>query len=538
MFFVNFLIFSSLTAGILAISAKVDLSQVSDGYRGQIHVENGDSVQLNLKKSIAPVFHPNFKITSISGNIQTDVTPPVEVLEGIENSIFEDPENGAVLRVGQDGTELHGIVGNMRIKKVDGAHEISHVTDHVDKGGKTDYRNIPGDTQDWLQPNFTRSSSSRIGIQAMATVELLIFVDFATYTLFGADIARIAEYKALFIKGVSSIFATNADPTVTLQIVTMIVITSPADQPFVENNKAGGVIVSLEGIFFDFNTYLVANAANHPGYDVAALMTAEAVGPEEPIGIAFVGGGCNPLYKGTVSQDRFASFIGVRLLAHELGHKLGSDHDGELGGAACSQQDRYIMHPVIGPLGGENRFRFSECSKRMMQNFLSLPRASCLSTKNFLGTPWSSPPNLPGDLVDLNAICRNVIGRPNAAVDPTARPDQLCSNVRCQWVAPCNPPIDMASCTMTTDLGTPGPDGAPCGANGKCQLGRCVGVEGPVQPPPVPFTCKVEGTFKHDNCRQYYRCVKIGASLYTYVMTCPSGSYFNAGTSKCVLGNC
>lgn len=51
MFFVNFLIFSSLTAGILAISAKVDLSQVSDGYRGQIHVENGDSVQLNLKKS-------------------------------------------------------------------------------------------------------------------------------------------------------------------------------------------------------------------------------------------------------------------------------------------------------------------------------------------------------------------------------------------------------------------------------------------------------------------------------------------------------
>lgn len=59
----------------------------------------------------------------------------------------------------------------------------------------------------------------------MATVELLIFVDFATYTLFGADIARIAEYKALFIKGVSSIFATNADPTVTLQIVTMIVIT-------------------------------------------------------------------------------------------------------------------------------------------------------------------------------------------------------------------------------------------------------------------------------------------------------------------------
>lgn len=52
------------------------------------------------------MFHPNFKITSISGNIQTDVTPPVEVLEGIENSIFEDPENGAVLRVGQDGTEL------------------------------------------------------------------------------------------------------------------------------------------------------------------------------------------------------------------------------------------------------------------------------------------------------------------------------------------------------------------------------------------------------------------------------------------------
>ncbi|OXA48948.1 Snake venom metalloproteinase acutolysin-C [Folsomia candida] len=510
----------SATAAVLAVPARVHLTRSSEGYQAQIHVENQDSVQLNLKKSATPVFHPDFKIFSVGkdSEFHTDLTPSRQILDEIENSIYEDVRQGAVVRLVNDGAGVHGFVGNMRIYHDDGNHDISQIHDSLDQRGKSDFLEIP---EEYRQPKNLSVQSSGIGIQAVANVELFLVIDYATYLLFGAGTRRIIEYEALFIKGVGNIFATNNDPIVTFQVVGIRFMTAPAQQPFIENNKLSGVISNLENVLRQFNGYLASNTAILPNYDVAALMTAETVMRGQPIGYAFTEGSCNVNVRGAVSQDQSASFIGVRLLAHELGHTLGSTHDGtgedENG---CTQDDHFIMHPEIGPTGGENRFLFSQCSRNLMITFID--SATCLRTTNFVGTPWTVPSNTPGDLVDLNAVCRALFNRPNAVVDPTFTPDQICEGVRCQYDEACN----INNCPIRPVQFNPpsAPDGAPCGSNNG--------------PPTGPFTCTAEGTFRHTNCRMYYWCVRISGNLYTYVFTCPTGSYFNPATLKCVLGGC
>lgn len=57
------------------------------------------------------------------------------------------------------------------------------------------------------------TGKSRIGIQAVGTVELYFVIDFAMQQLFNGDPTRIIEYLALYVKSVRNIFATNDDPT-------------------------------------------------------------------------------------------------------------------------------------------------------------------------------------------------------------------------------------------------------------------------------------------------------------------------------------
>lgn len=97
--------------------------------------------------------------------------------------------------------------------------------------------------------------------------------------------------------------------------------------------------------------------------------------------------------------------------------------------------------------------------------------ATCLSIKNNPRAPWAIPLNQPGDLVDLNAFCRNSLGNPNARADPDPNiaPDDMCYSVRCEYPPPCQPPSQAAVCKARSNF--PAPDGAVCSANGVSDFG-------------------------------------------------------------------
>ncbi|KAK3585031.1 hypothetical protein CHS0354_009879 [Potamilus streckersoni] len=74
--------------------------------------------------------------------------------------------------------------------------------------------------------------------------------------------------------------------------------------------------------------------------------------------------------------------------AHELGHSLGANHDGEGKAIACKASDGFIMspkyiHDTYGTPFPKNRWTFSKCSlnsfKKTLKNKFALVRVTGLT---------------------------------------------------------------------------------------------------------------------------------------------------------------
>ncbi|XP_070378982.1 A disintegrin and metalloproteinase with thrombospondin motifs like [Dermacentor albipictus] len=65
---------------------------------------------------------------------------------------------------------------------------------------------------------------------------------------------------------------------------------------------------------------------------------------------------------------------GLLAAVHELGHSLGSPHDGSETSTSCPAGGGYIMNPYLY----KQRHVYSACSKAAMKTFLATSAASCL----------------------------------------------------------------------------------------------------------------------------------------------------------------
>ncbi|XP_035707555.1 venom metalloproteinase antarease-like TtrivMP_A [Folsomia candida] len=429
----------------------------------------------------------------------------------------------------------------------DGVHEIGEISAFVDTNA--DYVNIPGDAQNWL--NQSNLNTRTIGIQTVAVVELVLVIDFSIFTLFNGEIGTITEYYAVFVKGVNNLFATNVDPNITFQLVGIYVLESRDVQPFVENYNNFDGSFDIHGILREFSTYMTTNAANYVAYDSAALMSTENFGSIG--GVAWLGGTCSDGWKATINRDRRRTFDGVRILAHEMGHNLGSPHDGDSTSAACPLSDGYIMHTSGGM--DENRFKFSECSKDAMRSYIDSEEGSCLFVNNAVGDPLPVPDKNPGDIFSIEMYCVLTYG-PDATVKVA---NDMCASMQCRWPGPCPEPDEAYTCTWSGTNFQPAPDGASCGeadAGTICFLGKCVTLAdlptttttlAPLTSTtlrstttPIPgFVCEADGIFHYPlNCSQYIRCITIFGKMYSYLYTCPANYIFNPSNSLCSRGVC
>ncbi|XP_075529706.1 venom metalloproteinase antarease-like TtrivMP_A [Dermacentor variabilis] len=119
------------------------------------------------------------------------------------------------------------------------------------------------------------------------------------------------------------------------------------------------------------------------------------------LGFAYVGGACSALHKALVVKDMPGTFSGTHTGAHEVGHFLGSPHDGEGESKVCRAGDGYLMNSR--GTGGQLH-KFSICSVNAIREFLRSENSSCLkSNKNY---HKAFLPNKTEGIIDGEKYCK------------------------------------------------------------------------------------------------------------------------------------
>uniref|UniRef100_A0A8C4KD48 ADAM metallopeptidase with thrombospondin type 1 motif 14 n=1 Tax=Dromaius novaehollandiae TaxID=8790 RepID=A0A8C4KD48_DRONO len=134
-------------------------------------------------------------------------------------------------------------------------------------------------------------------------------------------------------------------------------------------------------------------------HDHAVFLTRQDFGPAGMQGYAPVTGMCHPLRSCTLNhEDGFSSAF---VVAHETGHVLGMEHDGQ--GNRCA--DETSMGSIMAPLvqAAFHRYHWSRCSKQELNRYIH--SYDCLLDDPF-EHQWPKLPELPGINYSMDEQCR------------------------------------------------------------------------------------------------------------------------------------
>ncbi|XP_019389517.1 PREDICTED: A disintegrin and metalloproteinase with thrombospondin motifs 3 [Crocodylus porosus] len=134
-------------------------------------------------------------------------------------------------------------------------------------------------------------------------------------------------------------------------------------------------------------------------HDHAIFLTRQDFGPAGMQGYAPVTGMCHPVRSCTLNhEDGFSSAF---VVAHETGHVLGMEHDGQ--GNRCG--DETAMGSVMAPLvqAAFHRYHWSRCSGQELKRYIH--SYDCLLDDPF-EHDWPRLPELPGINYSMDEQCR------------------------------------------------------------------------------------------------------------------------------------
>ncbi|XP_077388174.1 A disintegrin and metalloproteinase with thrombospondin motifs 2-like isoform X1 [Festucalex cinctus] len=202
-------------------------------------------------------------------------------------------------------------------------------------------------------------------------------------------------------------------------------------------------------------------------HDHAIFLTRQEFGPTGMQGYAPVTGMCHPVRSCTLNhEDGFSSAF---VVAHETGHVLGMEHDGQ--GNRCG--DEVHMGSIMAPLvqAAFHRFQWSRCSMQELGRYLH--SYDCLRDDPF-DHNWPSLPQLPGLHYSMNEQCKFDFGEGYTMC--TALQKAGLSGTQYRTFDPCKQlwcshPENPFFCK--TKKGPP-IDGTTCGNGKHCFKGHCV----------------------------------------------------------------
>ena len=267
-----------------------------------------------------------------------------------------------------------------------------------------------------------QSAEAGMGLQTTPSqvwVELLVGNDHARYT---AEAADTETDSAAMVNVVAALYnAANTYPAVRVVLVAQVTFT--AEDPYsVSLGTCSACAAGQVGVSDLLNSWNAwrSGAGNAPAHDDGQLFSGLQF-QTGVLGYASVGGLCLWPYSGGVDTTYQGSVsFTATVIAHELGHNLGSQHDGN--GNACPTSG-FIMNAVVSQ--GSPPTQFSTCSKNYMQTFLD---GSVTCVLNEPTSSWTDEPVCGNGIVEDGEQCD--CGQTNCA-----SVDSCCNGATCQFAS-------------------------------------------------------------------------------------------------------
>uniref|UniRef100_A0A8L0DW92 ADAM metallopeptidase with thrombospondin type 1 motif, 14 n=1 Tax=Oncorhynchus mykiss TaxID=8022 RepID=A0A8L0DW92_ONCMY len=284
-------------------------------------------------------------------------------------------------------------------------------------------------------------------------IEVLLAVDDSVVRFHGKE--HVQNYVLTLINIVDEIYHDESLGTnINIVLVRMIMVGYRQSISLIER---GNPSRSLEQVCRWANTQQRRDPDHAEYHDHAIFLTRQDFGPAGMQGYAPVTGMCHPLRSCTLNhEDGFSSAF---VVAHETGHVLGMEHDGQ--GNRCS--DETSMGSIMAPLvqAAFHRYHWSRCSKQELNRYIH--SYDCLLDNPF-EHKWPKLPELPGINYSMDEQCRFDFGV-GYKMCTAFRTYDPCKQL---W---CSHPDNQYFCK--TKKGPP-VDGTECAPSKWCFKGHCI----------------------------------------------------------------
>nr|XP_020461003.1 A disintegrin and metalloproteinase with thrombospondin motifs 14-like isoform X2 [Monopterus albus] len=281
-------------------------------------------------------------------------------------------------------------------------------------------------------------------------IEVLLAVDDSVVRFHGKE--HVQNYVLTLMNIVDEIYHDESLGTsINIVLVRMIIVGYRQSISLIER---GNPSRSLEQVCRWANTQQRRDPDHAEYHDHAIFLTRQDFGPA---GYAPVTGMCHPLRSCTLNhEDGFSSAF---VVAHETGHVLGMEHDGQ--GNRCA--DETSMGSIMAPLvqAAFHRYHWSRCSKQELNRYIH--SYDCLLDDPF-EHKWPKLPELPGINYSMDEQCRFDFGV-GYKMCTAFRTYDPCKQL---W---CSHPDNQYFCK--TKKGPP-VDGTECAPGKWCFKGHCI----------------------------------------------------------------
>ncbi|XP_066504808.1 A disintegrin and metalloproteinase with thrombospondin motifs 2-like [Hoplias malabaricus] len=294
-------------------------------------------------------------------------------------------------------------------------------------------------------------------------IEVLLGVDDSVVQFHGPQ--RVGKYLLTLMNIVNEIYHDHSlGARINVVLVRIVLVDAKKSMSLIE---LGNPSQSLENVCRWAFEQQRKDTNDKEYHDHAIFLTRQEFGPTGMQGYAPVTGMCHPVRSCTLNhEDGFSSAF---VVAHETGHVLGMEHDGQ--GNRCG--DEVQMGSIMAPLvqAAFHRFHWSRCSQQELGRYLH--SYDCLRDDPFEHT-WEELPQLPGFHYSMNEQCRFDFG--TGYMMCTALQKVGSSGAQYRTYDPCKQlwcahPDNPFFCK--TKKGPP-IDGTMCGDGKHCFKGHCV----------------------------------------------------------------